>query len=37
LVTVVDVRVPQDQGVSLARMAASGNVTVVVLPAGGGK
>ena len=37
LVTVVDVRVPQDQGVSLARMAASGNVTVVLLPAGGGK
>ena len=36
-VTVVDVRVPQDAGVSLARMAASGNVTVVVLPSGGGK
>jgi hypothetical protein len=36
-VTVVDVRVPQDQGGSLARMAAGGNVTVVVLPAGGGK
>jgi len=36
-VTVVDVRVPQDVGVSLARMAAGGNVTVVVLPPGGGK
>jgi hypothetical protein len=36
-VTVVDVRVPQDAGVSLARMAAGGNVTVVVLPSGGGK
>ena len=36
-VTVVDVRVPQDVGVSLARMAASGNVTVVVLPAGAAK
>jgi len=36
-VTVVDVRVPQDAGASLARMAAGGNVTVVVLPAGGGK
>ena len=36
-VTVVDVRVPQDVGASLARMAASGNVTVVVLPPGGGK
>jgi hypothetical protein len=36
-VTVVDVLVPQDAGVSLARMAASGNVTVVVLPPGGGK
>jgi len=36
-VTVVDVRVPQDAGVSLARMAAGGNVTVVVLPPGGGK
>jgi hypothetical protein len=36
-VTVVDVRVPQNTGVSLARMAASGNVTVVVLPPGGGK
>jgi hypothetical protein len=36
-VTVVDVRVPQDAGVSLARMAASGNVTVVVLPPGGGR
>ena len=35
-VTVVDVRVPQDAGVLLARMAA-GNVTVVVLPPGGGK
>ena len=33
-VTVVDVRVPQDVGASLARMAASGNVTVVVLPPG---
>jgi SAF domain len=33
-VTVVDVRVSQDVGVSLARMAASGNVTVVVLPPG---
>lgn len=36
-VSVVDVRVPQDVGASLARMAASGNVTVVELPAGGGK
>ena len=36
-VTVVDVRVPQDAGASLARMAAGGNVTVVVLPPGGGK
>jgi len=36
-VTVVDVRVPQDVGASLARMAASGNVTVVVLATGGGK
>jgi hypothetical protein len=36
-VRVVDVRVPQDVGASLARMAASGNVTVVVLPPGGGK
>ena len=36
-VTVVDVRVPQDAGVVLARMAAGGNVTVVVLPPGGGK
>ncbi len=36
-VTVVDVRVPQAVGASLARMAASGNVTVVVLPPGGGK
>jgi Flp pilus assembly protein CpaB len=36
-VSVVDVRVPQDVGASLARMAATGNVTVVVLPAGGGK
>jgi hypothetical protein len=36
-VTVVDVRVPQDVGVSLARIAASGNVTVVVLAPGGGK
>jgi hypothetical protein len=36
-VTVVDVRVPQDAGVSLARMAASGNVTVVVLSPGGGQ
>jgi len=36
-VTVVDVRVPQDAGGSLARMAAGGNVTVVVLPPGGGK
>jgi hypothetical protein len=34
---VVDVRVPQDAGASLARMAAGGNVTVVVLPPGGGK
>jgi len=33
-VTVVDVRVPQDVGASLARMAAGGNVTVVVLPPG---
>jgi SAF domain len=33
-VTVVDVRVSQDAGASLARMAASGNVTVVVLPPG---
>jgi hypothetical protein len=33
-VTVVDVRVPQDVGATLARMAAGGNVTVVVLPAG---
>ena len=36
-VTVVDVRVPRNAGVSLARMAAGGNVTVVVLPPGGGK
>ena len=36
-VTVVDVRVPQDAGVLLARMAAGGNMTVVVLPPGGGK
>jgi len=36
-VTVVDVRVPQGAGVSLARMAAGGNVTVVVLPTGGGR
>jgi SAF domain len=36
-VTVVDVRVPADQGGSLARMAAGGNVTVVVLPAVAGK
>ena len=36
-VIVVDVRVPQHVGVALARMAASGNVTVVVLPPGGGK
>jgi hypothetical protein len=36
-VTVVDVFVPQGAGVSLARMAAGGNVTVVVLPPGGGK
>jgi hypothetical protein len=36
-VTVVDVRVPQDVGASLARMAAGGNVTVVVLPAGAAK
>jgi len=35
--TVVDVRVPQDAGAPLARMAAGGNVTVVVLPPGGGK
>jgi hypothetical protein len=34
-VTVVDVRVLQDEGALLARMAASGNVTVVVLPPGG--
>jgi SAF domain len=36
-VSVVDVRVPQDVGVSLARIAASGNVTVLVLAPGGGK
>lgn len=36
-VTVVDVRVPADVGASLARMAAGGNVTVVVLPAGAAK
>jgi hypothetical protein len=36
-VTVVDVRVPQDVGASLARMAAGGNLTVVVLPAGAAK
>lgn len=35
-VRVVDVRVPQEAGVALARMAASGSLTVVVLPAGGG-
>ena len=36
-VTVVDVRVLADEGALLARMAASGNVTVVVLAPGGGK
>jgi hypothetical protein len=36
-VSVVDVRVPQEAGVSLARMAAGGSVTVVVLAPGGGK
>jgi hypothetical protein len=36
-VTVVDVRVLADEGASLARIAASVNVTVVVLPPGGGK
>ena len=37
-VRVVDVRVPQEVGVALARIAASGSVTVVVLPPpGGGK
>jgi hypothetical protein len=35
-VTVVDVRVLADEGALLARMAASGNVTVVVLAPGGG-
>jgi len=35
--TVVDVRVRQDAGVSLAQMAAGGNVTVLVLPTGGGR
>jgi hypothetical protein len=36
-VTVVDVRVLADEGAALAQMAAGGNVTVVVLPPGGGQ
>jgi hypothetical protein len=34
-VTVVDVSVPSADGVALAKLAATGNLTVVLLPAGG--
>jgi hypothetical protein len=34
-ITVVDVRVPAADGVSLARLAATGNAVLVLLPPGG--